>query len=331
MSEHPLRVAVVGCGGLGRREAAIAAASSGVSVVAVCDARAESAREVAAQLGPETQPYADYRAMIAATRPDAVLVVTPTHTHSEITVAAAQAGAHVFCEKPMALNLEECDRMLAACRQAGVFLMLGFVRRFQPNYREMRCRLQAGEIGAPRLLQSVRMGGRPPVGIGGWRLEARQVGGLHSAYIHELDQLLWLGGPVKTVRGVANYGTFLDTDVEDSIWFLMEFENGAIGAMGSSQIYPVGWYELGVGGTEGSMAIRGGTTQVLVRKHGGASETIELPNNDAFVEELRHFFDCVRQGRTPSVTGEDGRASLEVVLAAYRSARTGETVYLPLT
>src|SRR5205807_9395784 len=122
--------------------------------------------------------------------------------------------------------------------------------------------------------------------------------------------------------------TFRDTDVEDSIWMALEFASGAVGAMGSSQIYPVGAYELGVGGTRGAMKITGGTTALQVRPHDGPAETVELPGADAFVAELAHFFDAVRSGRDPAITGEDGRRSLEVVLAAYRSAETGETVLL---
>jgi len=329
MSQEILRVGVAGCGGLGRTEAKIVHDLDGVELVGVCDVILANAQQAAADLGIE-KAYSDHRQLIEENNLDCLLVVTPTYTHAEITVDAANAGLHIFCEKPMAITLQECDAMLEATERNNVKLMIGFVRRFQPNYREMKRRIDAGDIGEVRLVQSVRMGGRPPIGIGEWRRERNKVGGLHSAYIHEMDQMLWLGGEVKTVRGVANFGTLENTDVEDSIWMCLEFANGAIGAMGSSQVYPIGWYELGVGGTEGAMKISGGITAVILRKHDGASETIELESNNAFVEEISHFFDCVRNAKQPSVSGMDGRRSLEVVMAAFKSGETGQVVTLPM-
>lgn len=329
MSQEVLRVGVAGCGGLGRTEAKIVHDLDGVELVGVCDVVLANAKQAAADLGIK-KAYSNHRQLIEENDLDCMVVVTPTYTHAEVTVDAANAGLHVFCEKPMAITLQECDKMLEAAERNNVKLMIGFVRRFQPNYREMKKRVDAGDIGAVRLVQSVRMGGRPPVGIGEWRRERRKVGGLHSAYIHEMDQMLWLGGDVKTVRGVANFGTLPDTDVEDSIWMCLEFANGAIGALGASEIYPIGWYELGVGGTEGAMKIAGGTTAIILKKHSGDSETIELEPNNAFVEELSHFFDCVRNDQQPLATGMDGRRSLEVVMAAFKSAETGQVVTLPM-
>lgn len=224
-----------------------------------------------------------------------------------------------------------CDAMLNVAHKNGVKLMIGFVRRFQPNYRELKRRVDAGKIGDVRLVQSVRMGGRPPVGIGEWRREREKVGGLHSADIHELDQMLWITGDVKTVRGVTNFGALDNTDVEDSIWMCLEFENGAVGALGSSQIYPLRWYELGAAaGTEGAIRIAGGTTRLTLKKYDGETEEIEIEPNNAFEEELGHFFSCVREDKSLSVTGIDGRKSLEVVLAAHKSAETGKVVSLSL-
>ena len=327
MADELLRVGVAGCGGLGRREAQIVRELEGAQLVGVCDVILANAQKVAADLGID-KAYDNHHQLIDENDLDCLLVVTPTYTHAEVTVDAANAGLHVFCEKPMAITLEECDSMLQAAKENNVKLMIGFVRRFQPNYREMKRRVDEGDIGEVSLVQSVRMGGRPPIGIGEWRRTRDKVGGLHSAYIHEMDQILWLAGNVKTVRGVANFGALEATDVEDSIWMLMEFENGAIGAMGSSQVYPVGWYELGVGGTEGAMKIASGTTAVILKKHTGEGETIQVEPNDAFVEELSHFFACVRNDEQPLASGLDGRRSLEVVMAAFGSAETGKVIKL---
>jgi len=322
-----IRTAVIGCGGLGRSHARTAKTNEEVDLVAVCDPILENAKAVAAE-NDVKGVYSDYKELLANEKLDCIIVVSPTYTHAEITVDSANAGIHVFCEKPMAITLEECDCMIEATEKSKVFLMLGFVRRFQPNYRELKRRAEAGDIGEIKLVQSVRMGGRPPAGIGDWRRERSKVGGLHSAYIHEMDQMLWVGGDVKTVSGVVNYGAFEDNDVEDNIWMCIEFKNGAVGAMGSSQIYPVGWYEYGVGGTEGCMRVEG--ESLIFMRHGGNVERLEFPPNNMMVEEINYFFDCVRKGEPPSVTGVDGRKSLEVVLAAFKSSETKQVITLPL-
>ena len=327
MKEQVLRVGLVGCGGLGKTEAGLVHKTEGTALVGVSDANLLQAQQVAGKLGID-KAYDDHRALIDESDLDCLLVVTPTYTHAQITVDAANAGLHIFCEKPMAITLDECDQMLGAAEANNVQLMIGFVRRFQPNYREMKRRVDAGEIGDVRLVQSVRMGGRPPIGIGEWRRSRDKVGGLHSAYIHEMDQMLWLGGDVKTVRGVVNFGTLDNTDVEDSIWMSLEYANGAIGAFGSSQIHPIGWYTLDVSGTEGMMRISSSTTQIQLKRHTGESEEIELQSNNAFGEELQFFFDAVRSGELTEATGLDGRRSMEVVWAAFRSAETGEVVEL---
>ncbi len=327
MKEKVLRVGVVGCGGLGKTEAKIVHQMEDAELIGVCDMDIARAQQVAGELGID-KGYNDHLKLINGNNLDCLLVVTPTYTHAQITVDAANAGLHVFCEKPMAITLDECDQMLAAAQANSVQLMIGFVRRFQPNYREMKRRVDAGEIGDVRLVQSVRMGGRPPLGIGEWRRKRDKVGGLHSAYIHEMDQMLWLGGHVKTVRGVVNFGTLDNTDVEDSIWMCLDFANGAIGALGSSELHPIGWYTLDVSGTTGMMRISGSTTQIQLKRHTGESEVIELDPNNAFEEEIRFFFDAVRRGELTQATGLDGRRSLEVVLAAFRSAEEGKVVQL---
>jgi len=300
-----------------------------VELVAVADVDLESARAVAATCGG-CAAYDSYLDLLKNEEPDCVLVVTPTYTHKEICVAAAHAGRHVFCEKPMALKLSECDVMIQAAENAGVKLMLGFVRRFQPVFREMNRRIEAGAVGELKLLYAVRLGGRPPFGVGDWRKERSKVGGLVSAFIHEVDLLRWFGGEVASVSALANYGTFPDTDVEDNLVMNFTFENDAVGSLLASQIYPTGAYDLGVAGTKGALRFGGDVNTLVVAPHGGAVETVNLEPNDALREELRHFFDCVRDNREPAITGIDGKKSLEIALAGYRAAERGEIVRLPM-
>lgn len=327
MSDN-LRLGVVGCGGLGRREADISLQLAGVDLVGLADVNLQSAQELAEvhNVGFATD---DYRELLMA-GVDAVLVVTPTFTHKEIVLAAAEAGVHIFCEKPMATSVADCEEMITAAEQAGVQLMIGYVLRFYPAYQEMQQMTEDGRLGDVRLAWTVRMGGRPPVGIGEWRREKEKVGGLYSAACHQMDLLLWMAGPATEVTGHVNWGSFADTDTEDSIIISWWAENGAVCSLHSSQLYPVGGSEFGLGGTKGSVKLID-TNTLLYADHEGNSERIELEPVDGLMAELSHFFDCCKSGQPNRIPGKAGRDSLEVFEAAYLSAERREPVRLPVT
>ena len=246
-----LRTGVIGCGGLGPSEAKISHEMDGIELVGVVDVNIESAQAVADELG--VKAFSHHGDLIDEGL-DAILVVTPTWTHREICVDAANAGIAVFCEKPMALQLDDCDAMIAAADSNGVPLMLGFVMRYWPLYVEVHKRLQNGDIGDLKLAWSTRLSGRPPVGVGEWRLDRKLVGGTWSSSVHELDLLLWMGGPVASVHGNATFGTFANTDLEDTFISTLNYENGAIGSLHSSQIYPAGASNFGLAGTKGAIS-----------------------------------------------------------------------------
>ncbi len=326
MSEK-LRVGVVGCGGLGRRQAQIAKEAEGVELVGVADVNEAGARELAEelQIGVATGEYGE----LLAAGLDAVLVVTPTYTHKEIVLAAAGAGLDIFCEKPMATSVADCEEMIAAADAAEVQLMIGYVLRFYPAYVAMKEMAENGRLGEVRLAWAVRMGGRPPAGIGAWRREKEKVGGLYSASCHQMDLLLWMGGPAIEVTGHVNWGSFEDTDTEDSIIVSWWAENGAVGSLHSSQLYGVGGSEFGLGGTKGSVKLVDSTT-ILFADHEGNKETMEFDAADGLVMELSHFFECCRSGEANCIPGKAGRDSLEVFEAAYISAEKREPVRLPV-
>ncbi len=327
MSEK-LRIGVIGCGGLGKRQAQIAKETEGVDLVGVADVNEDSARQVAEelQIGLAAGEYGE----LLAANLDAVLVVTPTYTHKEIVLAAADAGLDVFCEKPMATSVGDCDEMIAATDAAGVQLMVGYVLRFYPAYAAMKEMTENGRLGEVRLAWAVRMGGRPPAGIGAWRREKEKVGGLYSASCHQMDLLLWMGGPATEVTGHVNWGSFEDTDTEDSILVSWWAENGAFGSLHSSQLYGVGGSEFGLGGTEGSVKLLDSNT-IMFADHEGNQETIEFDPVNGLAIELGHFFDCCRSGEENCIPGKAGRDSLEMFEAAYRSSERRQPVSLPLT
>jgi len=323
-----LKVGIVGCGSLGRSQASIVNELADVNLIGVADVNLGSAQQLANELDVALAT-ADYHQLLAADL-DAVLVVTPTYTHKEIVIAAAEAGLDVFCEKPMATSVGDCEEMMAATDAAGVQLMIGYVLRFYPAYIEMKKMAEDGRLGEVRLAWTVRMGGRPPVGIGAWRREKEKVGGLYSAACHQMDLLLWMAGPATEVTGHVNWGSFDDTDTEDSIIISWWAENGAVCSLHSSQLYPVGGSEFGLGGTKGSVKLIDSNT-VLFADHEGNTETIAGEPVEGLLAELSHFFDCCRSGEPNRIPGKAGRDSLEIFEAAYLSAEKKEPMKLPIT
>jgi predicted dehydrogenase len=194
----------------------------------------------------------------------------------------------------------------------------------------MKAMIDEGRLGAIRLGWSVRMGGRPPAGIGTWRREKDKVGGLYSASCHQMDLLLWMAGPATEVTGHVNWGSFDDTDTEDSIIVTWWGENGAVGSLHSSQLYAVGGSEFGLGGTKGSVKLVDSNT-ILVADHEGNKETVEFDTVDGLALELGHFFASCRSGEPNCIPGQAGRDSLELFEAAYISAEKKAPVRLPIS
>lgn len=326
-SNQTLKIGLVGCGGLGSRHAANVESIEGAELVAVCDHERASAETLSEKLASQPAIYDTHRTMLSEQSPDAVLVVTPNFVHSPITVDAATSGAHVFCEKPMALTVEDCDAMIEAADNAGVFLMIGYVRRFQNAYREMKRLIDEGQIGEVRLAHTVRLGTGAPGGVAGWQLDRERYGGLFSMHSHELDQLTWMAGDVRVVQAVMRYDDTSHNTVEESIFINLEFSSGAIGSLSSSRIYPGGSYELGVAGTAGSVKITSGTgTQLTLNRIGEKPEHMTYERNNGLLEELTYFLNCIRTGKQPQSNGLDGRRTIAISLAAHESARTGKKV-----
>ena len=329
MGGKPVRVALAGCGGLGRAHARNVEAMEGARLVAVCDVVPHSAAQLAAKLDSGPTPYADHLAMLEAEKPDAVLVVTPNHTHSRISTDSALAGAHVFCEKPMALSVEDCDTMIHAAQRSDVFLMIGYVRRFQAAYQELKRRVDRGDAGDITLAHTVRLGTGAPGGVGGWQTRKGNYGGMFSMYSHELDQLAWLAGEIRAVNAVMKYGENPENEIEESIFIGIEFASGAIGSLSSSRVYPVNSYELGVAGTEGALKLSAPGGPVMFARHNGKSTAIEVPRNNGLTDEIAHFIGCIQRGEAPGSDGRDGRRVVAVAMAAHESARTGKRVEVP--
>ena len=327
-------IGVIGCGGMGRSLAHSAKALEHVAVLRVSDVDEERAKPLAAEL--DAAYDLDYHELLADERVQAVLIASPPFLHRQIAVDAANAGKHVFCEKPMAPTLTDCDAMIEAAKKNGVKLGIGLVCRFHATHATVRERVHSGELGAPICMMVHRIGGP-------WRLEnhwrmqrAKSGGSLMEINAHEIDFMHWTCGEVKTVYAAG--GTYIqpEADYPDVVLASFTFENGAVGLLHSSHASAIGGYGGRIDCEKGSIyfpQIWGGDATIRIKPFEG--EEVKIPISSIKVEEpvrheIRAFVDAILNNVTPPITGIDGRAAVELALAAYRSVETGQPVNLPM-
>lgn len=291
--------------------------------------------------------FTDYRQMLALESLDMIVIGAPTNWHCQITVDAAAAGKHVVCEKPLCLNLAEADRMIAACRAANVKLMYAEELCFAPKYVRLKQLLDEGALGRPVLLkQSEKHDG--PHAAHFWDVEQAGGGVTMDMGCHAIEFFRWMLGRPAIRSVYAQMSTSVHgakTRGDDNALLILEFDGGVTALAEES------WTKLG--GMDDRAEVHGSQGVAYADLlHGNAIETYsqngygyavekagstrgwsfaiyEEAWNYGFPQELAHFVDCVRLDQTPLVTGEDGRAVLEAVFAAYESAGTGRKVSLP--
>jgi len=334
-----IRVCLVGAGRAGAVHALnVRHRTADAEVVAVVDGDVARAAELAAQTGGEG--FATLAEAVAAARPDAVVIATPTHTHRDIAVEAFTAGLHVFCEKPMALTAAECDDMIAAAEAAGRVLQIGYVRRFQPEFQEAKARIEAGTIGDVMLVKSLTRGpGLPPA----WAHDlALSNGMLAEVNSHCFDSVRWLAGSdiTRVYAEVANRkGERLGVQAEDfydNAVVSLRFANDALGAIDGVCPAEYGYdARMEVVGTAGVITlgdVNGMPLITAVDRAQGGSRPVHKTWPERFswgyVYEINGFVDAVREQAPPAVTGLDGKRAVEAVVAANRSWQTGLPVEL---
>jgi predicted dehydrogenase len=323
----------------------------GAEVVAVTSATEPHARAFA-ERHAIPRWFTDYRKMYDIPDLDMVILGLPNDLHCDATVVAAAAGKHVVCEKPLCLNLAEADRMIEACRAAKVKLMYAEELCFTPKYVRLKQLVDEGALGKVHLVkQSEKHDG--PHAAWFWDV-ARSGGGVAMDMgCHAIEFFRWLlggpkGGKARVESVYADMGTYVHGDRtrgDDSTTLMMKMAGGATGIAEESWVKPGGMDDRAeVYGSEGvayADLLRGNAIHTYsqrgygyaVEKAGqtkGWSFTIyEEAWNYGFPQEMRHFVDCVRHDLPPVCTGEDGRAVLEVIFAAYASAAQGRRIDLP--
>lgn len=291
--------------------------------------------------------FTDYRRMLEMDDLDMVVIGAPNKLHCQIAVDAAAASKHIVCEKPLCMNLIEADRMIEAAHAASVKLMYAEELCFAPKYVRLKQLLEEGALGAPVLIkQSEKHDG--PHAAHFWDVERSGGGVTMDMGCHAIEFFRWILGRPKIKSVYAHMGTYVHTDKtkgDDNALLLIEFENGVTGLAEES------WTKLGgmddraeVHGSKGvayADLLRGNAIEAYssvgygyaVEKAGSTQgwsfPIYEETWNYGFHQEFAHFVDCVKNDLQPEVTGEDGRVVLEVIFAAYESARTGRKIELP--
>lgn len=329
-----VRVGLIGAGRMGSFHGeTVAQRIPGATLVAVADPVPGAAEKLAAKLGAQ-KSYTDPQAMLNDPDIDAVVIASPARTHAELIVAAAKASKGVFCEKPMAVTLEEADKAINAAEEAGVTLQVGFNRRFVSGFAAAYEEIKAGKIGVPQLLRSTTRdpGLGDPAPIPHWTI-------FLETLIHDFDILLHLnpGAKPTQVYAVADAlvrPDFKDRGLLDTAVVNIRFDNGAI-ATAEANFQAVYGYDVcgEVFGSKGMLQAGNMNVNNCVRytAEGISIDTARRDTDllrDAYVAELTDFVRCVATGETPKATGEDARNALEIALACIASVQQSQPITL---
>jgi len=351
-----LKFGIVGCGVIGKLHAQQLKLVDTAELAAFADCIPERAEAYAAEFGGKA--YGSLEEMLRDPNVEAVSICTPSGMHSEMAIAVAQAGKHVLVEKPMDITLEAADAMIEACRTAGVELGCIFQHRYDYATLRVKEMLDQGRFGRLILVNGSVHWYRSDAyyASGDWRGTWALDGGgvLMNQAIHTVDLVRYFGGPVGEVYAHSVNRLHPQIEVEDASVATLTFQNGALGAFTATTCaYPGLSTRVEIIGENGSCIIE---NNKLVYEHFKASEDIgthgldlKASNNAASENELgdagvQHrvygnahfhqfvdFIEAVRLRKPSSVSFEEGRHALEIILGIYRSSREGKPVRLPLT
>ena len=346
-----LRFGLVGAGLAGPLFAgALAERPRGAELRAVATRHAASARSFAERYGVATW-YGDWRDLVDDPAIDVVCIATPTGTHAEIAVAAAEAGKHVLTEKPISTTLADADAMIDACARAGVMLGVIFMYRFMDTARKMKEAVDRGLIGRPILGECIGKFRRDQAYYdsadwrGTWAAEGG--GSLMTQTSHTLDLLLWLLGPVERVGGFYAVTPTHRIETEDLVVGSLRFRSGALGSViSSSAITPPTERVLTVHGERGTVRLVGdrlaqwdvdgepdaeavAMLQATAPDRGDTAAKAGYADSELHRRQIEEYIDAIAARRPPAIDGAEGRRTLEVMRALYLANDRGEVITLP--
>jgi predicted dehydrogenase len=325
-----MRVGIVGAGGMGRVHTT-AWQTTPAQVVGYRDIRPERAESFAERYGGRA--YDSLDALLAAM--DVISCTTPTDVHYEIVMAAARAGKHVICEKPLARTLAQGREMVAACRAAGVKLLVGQVVRFFPEYDQAKRAIDGGMIGKPAVLRFSRCVSQPRLSVDNWFVDFNRSGGLIlDLMVHDFDQARWMAGEVVRVYAKALSVARPEAGVDHAL-VILTHASGAITHVEGSWAYPPTFTTaFEVAGSEGLLTFDAESSKPIhfLRHQQVSTEIPEvpLPSNplleSQYVTEIKAFYEAIAHDAPVRVSAADGLAAIQIALAAIESAQTGRAV-----
>lgn len=328
-----IKTGVIGAGRIGRLHAEnIVNNIREAEIKAIADINTENVKEWANELGINNV-YDDYRRIIADPEIEAVLICSSTDTHAQIIIEAANAGKHIFCEKPIDFSIDRIYEALDAVGKNGVKLQIGFNRRFDHNFKKVRDLVKEGEIGTPHIIRITSRDPEPPP------IEyVKRSGGIFlDMTIHDFDMARYLSGS-DVVEVYTNAAVLVDPAIgeagdADTAVISLKFANGAIGVIDNSRKAAYGYDQrVEVFGSEGCVTVSNDTptSAVLSTQSGVISDKPKYffleRYQDSFVTEMRAFFDSIINDSEPPVNGVDGLKPILIALAAKESYETGRPV-----
>jgi len=351
-----VRVALIGCGtaGVQRAEYIVNDLSDQATLVVACDVNEDAARRAKESLGIKDH-CKDYREVMDRKDVDAVLIAIPPGLHRDVTVAAAQSGKHVFCEKPMAVELYHADEMIAACVQANVRLMIGYQFRYSKNRAILRELLKQGTIGRPVMWREM-LPLYPEAMSQKWLWNYELGGGSLFEYSHSIDFACYTFGQVELVW--AQLFSFREDDgtkARDSYCVNIKFESGDVYHISGFGMLPMGMdpstsfggsyrlYMDDIVGNRGAIYVgpdEEGKVSMVVAEHvGSKQQKLTTPHwgswfggTDAddvpVVAMFANFFDSISTGEETRNSGPEARRTLAVIQAALESSTTGKAIFL---
>lgn len=332
-----LKVAVIGCGSIARHRHLIEyAAHPEVEITAVCDIVAKRASEVAEQYNAKA--YTSYEELFATEEINAVSVCTPNYLHAPISIAALNAGCHVLCEKPMATSREEAEQMIVAAEKNNKKLMIAHNQRFVPSHVKARQLIESGEIGKIYSFRTAFGHGGPETwsadGKDSWffKKDKAFIGAMGDLGVHKADLLRFLlGEEFVEAASFVETSAKENTDVDDNAVFILKTESGVIGTLAASWAYNAGEDNSTIiYGEKAILRLEDDPNYSLVAQYSNGEvvryQLGKIQSNDEGGQKNTHvienFVQSITEDKVPPISGEEGKKSLEVILAAIESNAT---------
>ena len=344
-----LKWGIIGCGVIAPWHADSVRDSEYADLVAVCDSDQEKGKAFAEQHG-DAAFYADYRQMLREGGLDVVSICTPSGLHSEMTIAAAEAGVHVLCEKPMAITVPQMDAMMEAVEKAGTKLEVIFQRRTYKMTQIVRDAIQSGVLGQMTLGDAYLKYYRSPAYYesADWRATWALDGGgaLMNQGVHGIDVLVWVMGDVESVYAKAE-AKVRDIEVEDTCAAVVTFKSGAFGVIegttSSNPGEPTTFHFHGEKGTiilndkgivkwavaeDKSVVAQNDPEKCVTRASQSATSDPKSIGRAGHLAQVNDLCQAIQEDRDPMITAASARKAVELILGIYESARTGQEVKL---